>query len=435
MVACFACGLLLYSHRWGREAWSPTETLAQENPFKWYRGNLHTHTLWSDGDDYPEMVALWYKDHGYDFLSFSDHNTLMKTERWVDVVNCAGGQRAYDKLKARLPTDWIEERTSDKQRQEIRLKTFDEIANRIGSPGHFLLIPGEEISDDFQKTPVHLNATNLQELIPPMGGDSVREVMQRNTDALLAQRERTRKPMIIHLNHPNFAYAITAEDLARVRGENFFEVYNGHTEVDNDGDNDHASAERMWDVILTLRITALHLPLMWGLATDDAHNYHEIPSRRHDPGRGWIVVLARSLTVSELVKSMERGWFYASTGVQVDRFAVSRHGIEVRVHPQEGVEYTIDFIGTQTGFDAASESVVGEFTKAPLRTTRRYSNDIGRVLKSYTGTRAVYEFGNNDLYVRPRVTSTKRHPNPSSPGEYERAWCQPVRGPAGWRIR
>ena len=35
---------------------------------RWWKGNLHDHTLWSDGDDYPEMVAAWYKDHGYHFL-------------------------------------------------------------------------------------------------------------------------------------------------------------------------------------------------------------------------------------------------------------------------------------------------------------------------------------------------------------------------------
>lgn len=435
LAACIICGLLLWSHRWGEQEWSPAQTLAAENPFKWYRGNLHTHTLWSDGDDYPEMVALWYKEHGYDFLSFSDHNTLLRQERWIDVVKSRGGQRAFGKLKARYPNDWIEQRTSEKGLQEVRLKTFDEIVARLGNPGRFLLIQGEEISDSFQQAPVHLNATNLEELIPPMGGDSLHEVMQRNTDALVAQRERTGKPMIIHLNHPNFQYGITAEDLARVRGENFFEIYNGHTQVNNDGDEIHASAERIWDIILTQRIAVLHMPLMWGLATDDGHNYHEIPSRNHEPGRGWISVLSRALTAAEIIKSMDRGWFYASTGVTVDRFAVSRHGIEVRVHPQAGTEFTIDFIGTQTGFDPDSEPVLGEMTGTPLRTTRRYSNDIGRVLKSYTGTRAVYEFGTNDLYVRARVTSTKQHPNPSAPGEYERAWCQPVRGPAGWRIR
>ena len=26
----------------------------------WWKGNLHTHTLWSDGDDSPEQIAKWF---------------------------------------------------------------------------------------------------------------------------------------------------------------------------------------------------------------------------------------------------------------------------------------------------------------------------------------------------------------------------------------
>lgn len=29
---------------------------------RWWKGNLHTHTLWSDGDDYPEMVVDWVQE-------------------------------------------------------------------------------------------------------------------------------------------------------------------------------------------------------------------------------------------------------------------------------------------------------------------------------------------------------------------------------------
>ena len=41
----------------------------------WHKGNLHTHSLWSDGDDFPEMIIKWYKDHNYQFIAISDHNT------------------------------------------------------------------------------------------------------------------------------------------------------------------------------------------------------------------------------------------------------------------------------------------------------------------------------------------------------------------------
>ena len=48
----------------------------------WQKGNLHTHSLWSDGDDYPEMIMDWYKTNGYQFIALSDHNILQEGENW-----------------------------------------------------------------------------------------------------------------------------------------------------------------------------------------------------------------------------------------------------------------------------------------------------------------------------------------------------------------
>ena len=50
---------------------------------QFWKGNLHTHSLWSDGDDFPEMIADWYKTHGYHFLTLSDHTVLSEGERWI----------------------------------------------------------------------------------------------------------------------------------------------------------------------------------------------------------------------------------------------------------------------------------------------------------------------------------------------------------------
>jgi hypothetical protein len=428
-MSAAALGVLLLLAEHGADR-SKCSVLAAGQTPRWYRGNIHTHSLWSDGDDYPEMIAIWYKEHGYEFLSFSDHNTLQEGQRWIDALMAKKGAQALARLKARFPEHWVEERTSETGRLEVRLKTHEELAAELASPGKFLLLKGEEISDHFRECPVHLNATNLRELVPPMGGDSVYDVMQRNVDAIVAQRERTGQAMIVHLNHPNFHFGITAEELARVRGENFFEVYNGHTQVDNDGDELHASAERIWDIILTQRIARLRLPLMFGLATDDSHDYHDMPSRGNEPGRGWIFVLARELSPDEIIRALDRGDFYASTGVRLSRIATSEKGIDVAVEVEPGIDYTIDFIGTRRGYDPATEPVKDR-RGIPRRVTRRYSNDIGRVLKTQTGARATYRFDDDDLYVRARVTSTRRHPNPSAPGEYERAWCQPALGPAG----
>jgi hypothetical protein len=401
------------------------ETLQAGGSLKWYRGNLHTHSHWSDGDDYLEMIAVWYRDRGYDFLGFTDHNTLADKERWVDVDKTKGGRVAYEKLKSTFPDEWVDERTTA-GKLEIRLKRFDEVARKLVEPGKFLLIQGEEISDHFGKSPIHLNANNIREMLPPMRGDSVYEVMQRNVDAVLAQRRRTNQTMMVHLNHPNFGWGITAEDLMRVRGEKFFEVYNGHPGVHNNGDAEHASTDRIWDIINTRRLTEFDLPLMYGLATDDGHNYHKIPSRASEPGRGWVMVLAAKLTPEALITSMEAGRFYASSGVTLEQVTTTPKSIGITVQPDSDATYTIEFIGTRKGFDSKSTAVLDKDGKE-LPVTRRYSTDIGAVLKTVNATSATYDFTGDELYVRARVTSSRPHPNPSALGEFERAWTQPVR--------
>lgn len=401
------------------------DALQATGPLRWYRGNLHTHSHWSDGDDYLEMIALWYREHQYDFLAFTDHNVLADKEKWVEISKTKGGMEAFDKLKARFPDNWIDLRVED-DKPQVRLKRFDEVFARLNEKGKFLLIQGEEISDGFSKLPIHMNANNVVQPIQPRGGMSVTETIQNNVDALVAQRERTRQPMMIHLNHPNFGWGITAEDLAPIRGENFFEVYNGHPTVHNDGDEVHASTERMWDIINAKRLTELDLPLLYGLATDDGHSYHNIPSRASEPGRGWVMVLADQLEPGSLIHAMEAGRFYASSGVTLEKVATTAKGLEVQVRPEPDTTYTIDFIGTKKGFDTRSEPVLDKNGKE-LSVTRRYSSEIGTLLKSDAGPTATYTFAGDELYVRARITSSRPHPNPSTVGEPERAWTQPVR--------
>ncbi|RLS52695.1 MAG: hypothetical protein DWH91_16185 [Planctomycetota bacterium] len=406
------------------------DTLEASATLRWYRGNMHTHSHWSDGDDYLESIARWYQQAGYQFLVFTDHNVLADTERWVVVDKTKGKRAAFDKLKQQFP-DWIEERTREGV-LEVRLRRYDEVAARFNQPGKYLLIQGEEITDRFMTAPIHMNASNLREAIAPRGGTSVSDVMQNNVNALIAQRERTGQPMMIHLNHPNFGYGVTAEDLMRVIGERFFEVYNGHPGVHNTGDATHAGLEPFWDIVLTKRLGELGLPVMYGIATDDGHDYHKIPSRGAEPGRGWVQVLAKELTPEALIESLEAGRFYASSGVTLSRVSTTETEMTVHVQPVAGETYMIEFIGTRKGYNPASEPVLDKDGQE-VRATRRYSKEIGQTLATIDGTEATYKLTGDELYVRARVTSSAVHPNPSETGEPQRAWVQPLVGPAALR--
>lgn len=391
---------------------------------RWWRGNLHTHTLWSDGNDFPEMVVAWYREHDYDFLSISDHNVMLDGMKWIDATTNRGGPGALERYEKRFGKTWVETRTDGTNRQ-VRLKTLAEFRGRFELAGRFLLIPGEEISDRFEKLPIHMNASNLRELVKPQGGKTPTEVMQNNVDAVLAQRERLGVIMIPHINHPNFRWALTAEDMMRVRGERFFEVYNGHPGTCNSGDGNHASTERIWDIILTRRLTELGLEPMWATAVDDAHSYHEFKQSNPNPGRGWIMVRAAELTPAAILVAMEQGDFYASTGVRLKEVRRTAKELRVEIITEPDVTYTTQFIGTRKGFDPRSAAVLDEDGKE-MRTTRRYSAEVGAVLAEVKGATAVYRLNGDEIYVRARVTSSRLKRNPGWEGELEVAWVQPV---------
>ena len=78
---------------------------------RWFKGNTHTHSWWSDGDSPPEMVVGWYQQHGYNFLVLSDHNTLSDRERWVAADDRrAKAAAAYEQAYG---PDWIVKRQRD----------------------------------------------------------------------------------------------------------------------------------------------------------------------------------------------------------------------------------------------------------------------------------------------------------------------------------
>lgn len=208
----------------------------------WLKGNIHTHSFWSDGNQFPEMIASWYKQKGYDFLALTDHNVLSKGEKWMPLstLKARGGDDILENYISAFGDEWVTTR-GEGPKLEVRLRTLEEFRQGLEKDGDFLMIQSEEISDRSQGVPVHMNATNIQEVIAPLGGATVREAMANNLRAVAEQARRIGKPIVLHLNHPNFGYAVTAEDLAAVVQERFVEIYNGHPGVNVLGDDDHAS--------------------------------------------------------------------------------------------------------------------------------------------------------------------------------------------------
>jgi hypothetical protein len=168
----------------------------------------------------------------------------------------------------------------------------------------------------------------------------------------------------------------------------------------------------------------LKLEPLYGLGTDDSHQYTTWEAKANNPGRGWIMVQAKDLTANSLIAAMEAGDFYASSGVQLKSVKRGPKIYSIEIEPQAGVTYTTQFIGTRKGFDPANEPLKTE-SGAALRVTHRYSKDIGVVLSEVKGTSASYKLKGDEIYVRARIISSKPKVSPVK-DEVERAWTQPL---------
>jgi hypothetical protein len=312
-----------------------SQAFAQTAGPRWFKGNTHTHTLNSDGDSTPDDVVRWYREHGYAFLVLTDHNFLTS----VDGLNALHG-----------------------------------------ADQRFLVIKGEEVTDRFAGKPLHVNGLDVNARVEPQGGVSVVDVLQRNVNAI---RKANGVP---HINHPNFGWAITRDELLQVRNTTLLEIFNGHPTVNNVGGGGVPGIEEVWDAILSSGT------LIYGIAVDDAHVFKQ-PGRPDvaGPGRGWVVVRAPRLDARALLTAMEHGDFYASNGVELAEYEADARSVRVSVKPIVSSKYRIQFLGKG-----------------------------GRLLSESLEPTATYQIAGNEGYVRARVLESNGRT----------AWMQPVMVPA-----
>ena len=154
--------------------------------------------------------------------------------------------------------------------------------------------------------------------------------------------------------------------------------------------------------MLTKRLGELNLPILYGTATDDAHTFTTMAVGQANPGRGWVMVRARYLTPERIVRSIERGDFYASTGVTLKDVKFENDVLSLSIDAKPGVSYRTQFIGTLRGYDAKT-TPRSDDPKAHL--TLKYSADVGKVLAEQTGPEASYKLTGQELYVRARILS------------------------------
>ena len=105
------------------------QSTADRGDSQWWRGNLHAHSLWSDGSDFPEMASDRYKRQGYHFLALTEHDQLALGERWMALSDPRVTNQRLDMYAERFGESWVQMRDGA-QGREVRLKPVSYVVVR-----------------------------------------------------------------------------------------------------------------------------------------------------------------------------------------------------------------------------------------------------------------------------------------------------------------
>lgn len=337
---------------------------AGEEELQWYRCNTHTHTSapGPGANETPAFAAQWYKSHGYQCLVITDHEFL------TDVAP---------------------------------------LNQQYGGDGKFLVLRGQEISQMVTDPHhpgglrhIHVNGIDIDRVIMPIGpqdangktglfklaadGVSVTQAYERN----LAEVKRAGG--LAQINHPNLLWSAGSKDLLPLESPYLMEIWNAFPTSNNLGGLDAPSTEALWDTLLTQGKS------VWGTASDDTHEYHTFDNRESPtPGKGWIVLQARELTVPAVMAAMRSGRFYASTGIALARYTTDKEGISIQI--QQSTEWA-------------------PVLPPSAHYTTRFIGAKGEVLAEVSGLTPRYRFKGTEQYVRAAIMDS----------DGRRAWTQPV---------
>ena len=344
----------------------------------WYKGNTHTHSTYSDGDTDVRDVIKWYHDNDYHFLFVTDHNCPLNP---------------------------------------------DSIKLDFSMRSDFILIPGNEVTD---VQVIHTSALQTTTSIPTISDYSRKlrngEISEAEFQALPNTRAGILDMHVKHIlvagglpviNHPNFVSGVQVADILPVKELKHLELFNGHPSVYNFGNELHSAVEIKWDSLL------IQGKLLYGIACDDEHQLKKTGREFANPGRGWIMVNAVSLSAKDIMNAIKSGDFYSSTGVFLEEYSVENNVIKVAIDQKA----TLDELNAGRGYPRNDlKDVTPGFNI-------EFIGYNGKIIKTENSLKAQYKIQPDDQYVRVRITYNIDHQ-----GHFDTyyAWAQPVEGEKGF---
>ena len=252
-------------------------TFLQDENALWLKGNIHSHSTFSDGSLTPAEMKDAYRHHGYDFLAVTDHDIYTDTRALTDDT--------------------------------------------------FTMLQGFELwGNAASDRDIHVNFL-WADAVEGVAPGQVMHLPQRNgrvcRDFCFRMRERG---CYVMLNHPHWSM-LTSPEVEDDNPYHAVEIINYGTEwLENTGDG-----SVFWTEMLYRGCR------LWGGGSDDNHNHQPLDSMYSDSFGGFTVVRARDRSLQAILEALMTGSFYTSTGPSIYDFYVEDDEIHVLCSPCERI--------------------------------------------------------------------------------------------------
>ncbi|OMF19824.1 hypothetical protein BK133_29495 [Paenibacillus sp. FSL H8-0548] len=250
-----------------------------------YKGNIHSHSVRSDGEYTVEQMIEAYRSKGYDFMCLSDHEVYFQSD-------------AYD-TEEFIMLDGYE------MACEMERETTGQQYHMHGLLDRSLQAEKPFLHDEEHAKPNYVSLDTIQQLIDEM---------------------RSKGNLVI-MNHPEWSKN-REEDLLKLEGYAAIEIYNHQSEIQEAV----GYGVSYWDYVLKRgkQVNAI--------AADDTHGGPTDMAVSEFYG-GWITVESERLEQQAIIDAMKAGQYYSSNGPMIYGLRIENDRLKVKCSPVQSIRF------------------------------------------------------------------------------------------------
>ncbi len=286
----------------------------------WYKGNMHCHSVISDGNENTDQLIKIYLEKGYNFLAVTDHDIysgeeLAKETKDILLIPAVEGSAYLIEDEA-----FFAKSSANLDRHSLNI-LWDEQKNKKCKQAHH--INAFLGTSKMQEAAIEPMLRRGELITPPvfLHEWDGREVLQGIVDYF------RNRGFFISYNHPTWS-KIKLDQVSGVSGIWSVEIYNHSTHLGSSNGYDAFFIDAMAAEGNDIKI----------IATDDNHNV----DGDSDCFGGYVMVCAEDCTHDNIVTSLLEGNFYSSSGCEIIDWGIEKNTAFIECEDCEWIRFVVD---------------------------------------------------------------------------------------------